>query len=299
MKAKWYKQSRFYRYVTQSVVLLFILSVYIRHVFFRQPNLNVEEYCPFGGLETIFSYLTTGSYLGPITPTNLVIFTTIVLITLIFRNGFCGWVCPIGTSQDILRVTGKKIGSLPLLKKINKKYCRFVRNNKEMLKKTDYWARKFKYLVLIVIVAITWITADLVIRDFDLIVALIMIPTLIISIGLGILILTVILSFFIDRPFCKYLCVMGATINLVGKLSPLRIVRDEEICNNCTVCNRNCPMGLEVGVIGKNEALDCNHCFNCLDDCATKGALNLTYFPKETWSPSKWAFIKKVKERKV
>ena len=288
----WYRQSWFYRKVVQGLVFLFMLNVYIRHVVFFDAN--VEAYCPFGGLETLYSYFTKGTLLSPIEPLNLAIFITIVILTLVFRGGFCGWVCPIGTAQEILRAIGVKIGEVSFLRAVNKKYHLLICKNKSILVKIDLWARSFKYLALMVIVISTWVAADLVIRDYDLIVALIKIQAPMISFGFIILALTIVLSFFIGRPFCKYFCVMGAVINLIGKLSPLRIVRNDAACTDCTMCTRVCPMKLHIADSGRIDALDCNHCFRCIDACPVDGGLYLQYFPKGLYS-----FNKKSSDRKV
>jgi len=285
IKKKWYQKAGTFRKVTQGLVFLAMSAVYLRHIVFLEGN--VEEFCPFGGLETLFSYLTTGTYLKHINPLNLGLFVVIMAITLAFRGGFCGWICPIGTAQDLLRAAGKKIGAFSFLKNINKKYQIWIKENKKRLTKTDLWARKFKYLFLVIIIAATWIKADLVIRDFDLIVALMKILAFELSIGLIILILTAVLSLFMDRPFCKYFCVMGATINLVGKLSPLRIVRNEKTCINCNLCNKNCPMQLEIAKVPRVESIDCNHCFRCLDVCPVDNTLDLAYFPRGIYTSTK------------
>lgn len=278
VKKKWFLKSQTYRYVTQGIVFLFLLNVYLRHVVFMEGN--VEEFCPFGGLETLFSYLTTGTYLKHINPLNLGLFTVIIGLTLALRGGFCGWICPIGTAQDIISATGKKIGGLTFMKAANKKYQALIKKNIVGLKTADYWARKIKYLALVILVAGTWYSADLLIRDFDLIIALIKILALEISVGFIILAFTIILSFFMERPFCKYFCVMGATINIVGLLSPLRIVRNEKTCINCGLCNKSCSMKLEIAKKPRVDAIDCNHCFKCIDACPVDDTLDLAYFPK-------------------
>lgn len=279
---KWYQQSKIYRYITQGIVFLFMLNVYFRHVIFLEGN--VEEYCPFGGLETLYSYLTTGVYLKHINPMNLTLFTVIMLMTLALRGGFCGWICPIGTAQEIIRAVGKKIGGLPFLKATNKKYRAWLKRNENGFRTADFWARKVKYLILVVLIVGTWTSAELLIRDYDLIIALIKILSLEITFGFVILAIAALLSFFMDRPFCKYFCVMGATINLVGKLSPLRIVRDSNTCINCNLCNKSCPMKLEIAKKPLVNAIDCNHCFKCIDACPVNETLSLKYFPKGLYS---------------
>jgi len=285
IKKRWYQKAGTYRKVTQGLVFLAMTAVYLRHIVFLEGN--VEEFCPFGGLETLFSYLTTGTYLKHINPLNLGLFVAIMGITLAFRGGFCGWICPIGTAQDLLRTAGKKIGGFSFLKGVNTRYKIWVKGNNSKLVKVDFWARKFKYLFLIIIIAATWIKADLVIRDFDLIVALMKILAFELSVGLIILVLIVILSFFMDRPFCKYFCVLGATINLVGKLSPLRVVRNDKSCINCNLCNKSCPMQLEIAKVPRVESIDCNHCFRCLDACPVADTLDLAYFPKGIYTSTK------------
>ncbi|MFA5536777.1 MAG: 4Fe-4S binding protein [Bacillota bacterium] len=280
-KKKWYQKVSFYRYLTQGIVFLFILRFYLRHVLYMEGN--VEEFCPFGGLETLFSYATTGTYLKQTSALNLALFGTLIFLTLLFRNGFCGWLCPIGTAQEIIRAGGKGVGGLPILKNINKNYHKFLKKHQTTLHAIDLQARKLKYLALFIVVAATWFTADLVIRDYDLIVALIRILAFPLTIGLAILVLTVALSLFMDRPFCKYFCVMGATINLVGKLSPLRIVKNEEKCIHCSLCNKACPMKIDLCQSNKIDAIDCNHCFKCIDACPYEDGLSLAYLPSEIY----------------
>lgn len=282
---KWHQKSRPYRAITQGLVFIFIFYIFIRHILFYDRNL--EEYCPFGGFETLFSYLTTGEFLKNVGMTNLVLFLLVIIITLIFRNGFCSWICPLGTLQDIIKQFGKSLTFLPGIKQINKKYKRFLKNNKELIYNFDHQARYIKYFILLFAIVGTWISSSLIIREYDPIIAIIKILTFQLTIAFAILVILGILSLFIQRPFCKYLCLMGATINIIGKISPLRIVRNEDTCTSCNLCSRNCPMTIDIANQKKIDTIDCTHCFNCIDDCPTEGALTLQYFPKDLYNLEK------------
>lgn len=261
-----------------------MLNVFLRQILFYDRN--VEEYCPFGGFETLFSYITTGEPLKHVGMTNLIIFIMVVIITLIFRGGFCSWICPLGTLQDMIRFVGKKMTVLPIIKPISKKYRNFVKVNKKDLSNFDHQLRYIKYFILLFAILGTWFSATLLIREYDLIIGLIKLLTFQLTIAFALLVIVVILSLFIDRPFCKYLCLMGATINLIGMISPLRITRDENICTNCDLCSKSCPMNINITAQKNINTMDCTHCFNCLDACNTEDALVLKFFPKDLYNIS-------------
>ncbi|HHX51441.1 MAG TPA: 4Fe-4S binding protein [Clostridia bacterium] len=73
----------------------------------------------------------------------------VLLITLLFHTGFCGWLCPLGTMTDLVRALGKKIGGLSFLKPTNEKYLLWVKANKKLLNKIDGPARYIKYILLV------------------------------------------------------------------------------------------------------------------------------------------------------
>ena len=112
---------------------------------------SVEAYCPFGGLESLYQFLTTGGFVRRIEPSAMIMLAALVLLTLIFSRGFCGWICPFGSLQEWLGLLGKKI----FRRKFNP---------------TGAWdrgLRYLKYVLLAVIVGLTWHLGTLVFRDYD------------------------------------------------------------------------------------------------------------------------------------
>ena len=96
-----------FRRLTQSVFLIFILFVSIRHVVVGEGSgiitASAEAYCPFGGLETLYKYITGGgSFVSHTHLSNVVLLVAVLVTALLTRSAFCGWVCPLGFIQDLV-----------------------------------------------------------------------------------------------------------------------------------------------------------------------------------------------------
>ncbi len=275
VKKKWYQNIRFYRMLTQGFVFLFIAKLVVEGIVASESEITIspEAYCPFGGLESLYTFFTNGTTLSHLHTSNIIILGLILIITLFFRSGFCGWLCPFGTFQDLVRKLGAFIGSLSLIKPLNKKLKEFIKKRENVFYQLDKYLRYFKYLVLLWAVLGAVYYVDLVFRDYDPFVALITVAELESYVGLAILGLVIVLSLFIERPWCRYACPLGATIGIIGKLSPMRVKRDENLCINCNLCSKSCPMNIDVAKTNHVKSLDCNQCMVCIDHCPVEGAL--------------------------
>ena len=85
---------------------------------------------------------------------------------------------------------------------------------------------------------------------------------------LGILLMIVILSVKIYRPFCQYLCPLGAIYGLFNRFSLAQIHWEKEQCTSCLACERACPVSLSVSEISK--APECIRCGKCIEACPEK-----------------------------
>ena len=88
----------------------------------------------------------------------------------------------------------------------------------------------------------------------------------------AILIITVLLSMVVYRPFCKYLCPLGAIYGIFNKVSIIRLHLDEDSCVGCNKCGSVCPMQVEPNKLP--DSMECIRCGKCTDVCPTE-ALNI------------------------
>lgn len=82
-----------------------------------------------------------------------------------------------------------------------------------------------------------------------------------------ILISVLIISVVVYRPFCRYLCPLGAIYGVCNKISLYRFEIDEEKCTGCGVCRKACK--LDISVHENPNSIECIRCGECISSCPT------------------------------
>lgn len=83
-----------------------------------------------------------------------------------------------------------------------------------------------------------------------------------------ILIITLLSSIVIYRPFCRYVCPLGAIYGIFNKISFYRIKIDTEKCTKCGTCQKACK--LDIPVWKNPDSMDCIRCGDCKSVCPQK-----------------------------
>lgn len=178
----------------------------------------------------------------------------------------CGWLCPFGLVQDLLH-------KIPFVKKI----------------KTfpgDHWLRKLKYIILAVfVILMPLFVVDILGQGTPYFCKLICpagtleggIPLVLLNdtfrgiVGwlytwkMAILIVLILLSVLIYRPFCKYICPLGAIYSVFNPIAVFRYRVDGESCINCGACAKVCPM--QVNPVENPNSPECIRCGKCKTAC--------------------------------
>jgi len=83
------------RHLVQLGFALFIAGLAIGHELLPEGAVpSAEAYCPFGGMETLYRWATSGKFIEHSHASNFVLFIAILLTAVVGRGFFCGWVCP-------------------------------------------------------------------------------------------------------------------------------------------------------------------------------------------------------------
>ena len=82
---------------------------------------------------------------------------------------------------------------------------------------------------------------------------------------LGILAAVLILCLIIYRPFCKYLCPLGAFYGLMNRVSLVTLKIDPAACTGCGSCARACPM--QTDPLHRPDSAECIRCGICTAAC--------------------------------
>ena len=100
----------------------------------------------------------------------------------------------------------------------------------------------------------------------------------------GILVAVVLLSLMFYRPFCKWICPLGAVYALFNKVSLLQMHIDTGKCVSCGKCTGVCKM--DVDVVRHPNHTECIRCGACVKECPVEA---ISY---------KYGFAEKSKKKK-
>lgn len=184
----------------------------------------------------------------------------------------CGWLCPFGLIQDLLH-------KIPFPKKISTFWG-------------DKLLRKLKYVILLVfVILMPMFVVDLLGQGAPYFCKLICpagtleggLPLVLLNKGMRgaigwlyawknvLLVAILFLSVIIYRPFCKYICPLGAVYSLFQPVSVFRYRVDHELCTHCGACAKTCKM--QVDPVKSPNHPECIRCGQCKKVCPT-GALD-------------------------
>lgn len=214
---------------------------------------SLHTLCPFGGVVTLYNLATLGTFIQKIHAAALVLAAIFLILAILFGPVFCGWICPLGTMQEWIGKIGRKI--------FKRKFNHFLPP------KWDRYLRYLRYGVLIWVVAVTARSGYLIFENVDPYYALFTFWSGEVSLlAVSILIVTLLLSLFVERPWCKYACPYGALLGLTNKIRIFQIRRSPSSCIGCNQCSNNCPMNIPVSQKETISDLQCISCYECTSE---------------------------------
>ena len=228
---------------------------------------SLHAVCPLGGVVSIYQLVTLGTFAKKVHESSLVLMYIVFASALILGPLFCGWICPFGTFQEYLGKIGKRIFS--------RKYNHFIPY------RIDKFLRSLRYVLLIWVLFMTARSGQLVFSEIDPYYALFQFWTGEVAIG-GYIVLAVVilLSLFIERPFCKYACPYGAVLGIFNLFRLIPLKRNEKSCINCKQCDKSCPMNIPLSSGRTIRNHQCISCFECTSEDGICPIVNTLEFRK-------------------
>ena len=200
----------------------------------------------------------------------------LVFVGALIGRFVCGWLCPFGLVQDLLH-------KIPFPKKI-----KTFRGDKLL--------RKLKYVILAVFVILMPLyLVDIMDQGSPYFCKLICpagtleggIPLVLLNKSMRraigwlyvwknvLLAVTVLLSILIYRPFCKYICPLGAIYSVFNPISVFKYKVDKNKCTQCGACAKVCKMQVNPSKTPNHP--ECIRCGQCKKICPTGAILSLIH----------------------
>ena len=213
---------------------------------------------PFNSLQEILISAKTGHIVH--LTTNFVIGVTTIVLFYFLLGGrtFCSWLCPY---HFLAEMTERLHNYLVKKKKI----------------KEHKFNLGLRYVFWIGFLLLAFFTTNLVFEDMNPVGiisrAIIYGPGIILFWVLALLLFEIVYS---KRFWCRYVCPIGTTYTMIGRLSPLTIRFELDKCGYCRDCQTVCLVPHELWFVQRGKATqkvhytgsDCTNCGLCIDTCA-------------------------------
>ena len=237
---------------------------------------SAESLCPLGGFEALWTLVTTGRMVPHTHPASLVLGLAVLILAVLGRGFFCGWICPLGSPQEWVHVAARQVAQrVPPLRRLRRRLDR--RADGSGWRRADRVLRWGRWLVLAWALIGAAVTGVLVFRAADPWIALLSVAEFEFSLAFVVLVATFVLALFVQRPFCRYACPLGAIQAIAARVSPIAVQRNAAGCAGCALCNRACPMAIPVNTRTRVTDTACIGCLECVAACPSRTGLGVTF----------------------
>ena len=188
------------KYVLQWGVLV-ALILFLTGLIPGETAADPEAYCPMGGLQAFATYLAQNSLPCSMSSLQVMMGLALVAAVVLFSKLFCGYLCPLGTVQDIIKRLRVKFR----IKSIK------IANGSAI----DKILRIIKYALLFLIFYMTVEESELFCKNLDPYYAVATGFQGEITLWMSIVSICVLVigSLVVDMFWCRYLCPLGAISN--------------------------------------------------------------------------------------
>lgn len=278
--SRWLWKSFFLAYFVFAVVRLLAFERWARGEgpFVARPEV-VGGILPIGHFTSFFGWLRGGGW-DPYLPAGLVIIIGAIALSVLFKRGFCGWICPVGTVWEAFAALGRRV----------------MGRNVRVWRALDLFGRGFRYVLaamFMVGLLLVPVSEAVAFRELpymwvaDLkIIHLMAEPT-----WIAVALFAGALSFLFGPVWCRYACPLGGLYSALGVASPCTIERDEASCTHCKRCSKVCHAFVEPEKTRRVLAPECDGCMDCIEACPVEGCLEAKAFSRARIAPWVWPLL--------
>ena len=307
MRVKGKQRLNYPRLTLQWIILLLLAYLVIRPFADKNYVADFEAYCPFGGLQSLSAFFVKNVLACSMTTVQIALGIALFAGAFLAGKLFCSYICPLGTFTEWLGRLGEKwklrytITDIPDKALRSLKYILLVlvfyftiTSGELFCKKFDPYYAVFSgfgsdvVLLYAIIALVVIIVGSVFIRQFWCrylcpLGAVANISALFIPFA-TVTLLYVVLKFTVLRelPWLYYLITIGFTgflteiLNLKNGTFPLlKITRTDSKCTHCRICDKVCPMAIDISGVDKVQHVDCHMCGDCVAMCPEEGALSI------------------------
>ena len=228
---------------------------------------SVAAFLPISGLMSFKRLVVAGVY-DAIHPAALTILLMALVASLLFRKGFCGYLCPIGWLSLRLDRLGRRLG----IRRQPGRVLSFLLSVPKYVIMASLVSFVFRSMSVAEIDAFSRSPYNLVVDTRMLL--LFANPS---ATFLVILMVLVVGSMLIPSFWCRGFCPYGALLGIVACLSPSAVRRDPSLCVGCQACSRACPSRIPVHAKHRISGPECIGCTECVGACPQNGSLSVRF----------------------
>ena len=213
----------------------------------------------------------------------VVIFTVILLSTLLFGRVYCSTICPLGLLQDLIARLTRKFNKkpyhpLPPYSSLHAIVFALVIGSAgagfifplALIEPFSTFGRIFAGVCQPLAAQVFRITAPILSTGINWLGQASAKPFSLFNTVIALVLLTglTIATYKAGRVYCNTICPVGAILRFIARFSLFRLTIDHEACSSCRLCEKVCKAGC---IDAAQKTLDfsrCVSCYNCAASCS-------------------------------